>query len=138
MVAVENEVVALRETDDEVAAFREQRLTHEARRLRKPGIFERKLQLVRDQFGDPVFKTLPRLVGEGQIGRIAADPEDFAVDQIRTAGFGGLAEAARSEKRNRAANQPPKNIGGSRCVHPQSARSRGRTKSRCAIVPTSL
>ena len=77
-----NDVVALSDSQDDVATMRVQRVADEARRVGIERVLDRLAEFVSEKFGDLVFETLAGLVGERKIVRVGAGAEDVRVDQL--------------------------------------------------------
>ena len=68
---------------DDVAELAAKGVRDEAGSLREPIIAQRNLQLVRQDFGDPVLEALPLPVRERHVVRVGADPKHVAGDDVR-------------------------------------------------------
>ena len=77
-----NDVVALGDSQDDVATMRVQRVADEAGRVGIEGVGDRFAELAREELGDLVFETFAGLVGEGKIARIGAGAKDVRVDEF--------------------------------------------------------
>src|SRR5208282_4785351 len=76
------DIVTLGEAHDDIAFIGTQGIAHEAHRVRIPGVAQRFAKLAGDDFRELVLETLAILVGEGQISRIGANPEDLWIDKL--------------------------------------------------------
>ena len=77
-----NDVVALSNSQHDVATMGVQRVADEARRVGIERVGDRLAEFVSEKFGDLVFEALAGLVGERKIARVRAGPEDVRVDQL--------------------------------------------------------
>ena len=66
----------------DITAVRAERVAHEARCLRIPGIGKCLAELVGEEFGDLVLESRALVVREWQIVRIGADPEHLRIDKL--------------------------------------------------------
>ena len=63
--------------------MRVQRVAHEARRARIPGIGNLFIKLLREEFRELVFEPFPSLVRERQVPRVGANAKDMRIDKLK-------------------------------------------------------
>ena len=82
VVGVQHQLVALGVAEITSQRFSTQRAPHEALRHRIPGVLQLAPERLGEELGDLVLEALARLVGERQVGRVGADPEGGARDEV--------------------------------------------------------
>ena len=96
-----NDVGALSDPQDDIAAMSVQRLADEARGVGIECVGDRLAELMSEKFGDLVFETFAGLVGERKIARVCAGAENVRIDQFDRA-LRILRSAARPARPTRA------------------------------------
>ena len=93
-----DEVVALRDPQDDVAAMRVQGIANKAGRVGIESIGDAFAQLAREKVGDLVLEALAGLVGEREVARIRAGAEHMRIDQFDRVGGVRLLRARAAQR----------------------------------------